>query len=98
MIEVEMTEIFEKWLKKLKDFRAKSKIEANIKRMQDGNLGSTRFLGEGIFEKKINYGPGYRLYFFNSGASLIILLCGGDKSTQKTDVTQAKKIRKELNE
>jgi putative addiction module killer protein len=98
MINVSQTNIFEKWIIKLKDRRAKAKIEASIDRMKRGNLGTVRFLGEGVFEKKINCGPGYRLYFTNDKENLILLLCGGDKSTQRADIKQAQEIRKELND
>ena len=98
MIAVSHTNIFAKWLKKLKDHQAKAKIMANIDRIKEGNLGVTRFLGEGVFEKKINYAGDYRLYFTNYHESLILLLCGGNKATQQADIKTAKKIRKELDE
>lgn len=90
------TEIFDKWLKKLKDKRAKAIIQVHINRLIEKKLGKVKSLGNSIFEKKINYGPGYRLYFINYKQNVIILLCGGDKSTQQDDIKQAKIIFKKL--
>lgn len=96
-MEILKTDSFDKWLKKLKDKKAKAIIQININRLIEENIGKTRSLGEGIHEKKINYGPGYRLYFINHNQSIIVLLCGGDKSTQQSDIKQAKIIAKEVN-
>jgi putative addiction module killer protein len=79
------------WFNALRDRRAKQKIEARIGRLRLGNLGQTRSVGEGVLELKIDFGPGYRVYFGQDGAELIILLCGGDKSTQNADIKQARK-------
>jgi putative addiction module killer protein len=68
----------------------------HIGRMIDGNFGNNRYVGEGIWEKKINYGSGYRLYYVQKGKSWILLLCGGGKSTQQADIKQAKQIKKGL--
>ncbi|MDR2428917.1 MAG: type II toxin-antitoxin system RelE/ParE family toxin [Candidatus Margulisbacteria bacterium] len=91
---VETTEIFDKWFVKLKDINVKAIVRKNIDRMIKGNLGEARFVGDGVFEKKIDYGAGYRLYFVNKNNSWIILLCGGDKSTQKRDIVKAKELKK----
>ena len=96
-MEVLKTDIFDKWLKKLKDKRAKAVIQVHINRLLENKLGKLRSLGKGVHEKKINYGPGYRLYLINRNKTLIVLLCGGDKSTQKDDIKQAKFIAKEIN-
>ena len=95
-IRITSTEVFEKWFDKLKDCRARSIIAAHINRIIEGNIGVVKPVGEGVFEKKIYYGPGYRLYFFNKGSSWIILLCGGDKSSQEKDIKLAKKLKKEV--
>lgn len=95
-MEILKTDIFDTWLKKLKDRKAKAIIQVNINRLVEENIGKVRSLGEGIHEKKIHYGPGYRLYFINHNHSLIILLCAGDKSTQQNDIKQAKIIAHEV--
>jgi putative addiction module killer protein len=81
---------FLRWLTTLRDQRAKQKIEARIGRVRLGNFGQARGVGEGVLELKVDYGPGYRVYFGQDGADLVILLCGGDKSTQNADIRQAK--------
>jgi len=96
-MEILKTDIFDKWLKKIKDKKAKAIIQVNINRPMEENIGKARSVGEGIHEKKINYGPGYRLYFINHNQNIIVLLCGGDKSTQQNDIKQAKLISKEIN-
>lgn len=81
---------FLEWLGKLKDRLAKQKIQARLTRIRLGNLGNTIFVGRGVRELKIDHGPGYRLYFGQDGEELVILLCGGDKSTQNEDIQKAK--------
>lgn len=90
------TDIFDKWLKKLKDKKATAIIQVHINRLIEGTLGKLKSIGGNIHEKKINYGPGYRLYFINYNQEMIILLCGGDKSTQQDDIQQSKSIAKEV--
>lgn len=90
------TDVFDQWLKKLKDREAKAIIQVHINRLVEDNLGKTRSLGEGVHEKKINYGPGYRLYFINHNQHVIVLLCAGSKSTQQYDIKQAKIIAQEV--
>jgi len=75
--------IFDEWLDSLRDRRAKAKIRARLDRVEDGNLGDSKSVGEGVFELRIDYGLGYRIYFGQEEIIIIILLCGGDKSTQK---------------
>ncbi|QLE50680.1 type II toxin-antitoxin system RelE/ParE family toxin [Nostoc sp. C057] len=87
--------IFDEWLDSLRDRRAKAKIRARIDRVEDGNLGDCKSVGEGVFELRIDYGPGYRIYFAQEGITIIILLCGGDKSTQKQDVDKAQEYWKD---
>ena len=94
MKETRRTRTFIKWLKKLKDRTGKFLIAERISRLRDGNLGDSGPVGEGVSELRIHYGPGYRVYFKDTGKEIIILLCGGDKTTQQTDITRAKKIVK----
>jgi putative addiction module killer protein len=96
MYDIETTEEFDLWLHGLRDINAKGFIVKRITIMSSGSLGETRSLGGGLFEAKIRYGPGYRLYFVNQGERIIVLLCGGDKSTQDRDITRAKELAKEL--
>ncbi|MCJ9754602.1 type II toxin-antitoxin system RelE/ParE family toxin [Neorhizobium sp. BETTINA12A] len=81
MIEVRKTAAFSKWFAELRDHNARMRIVTRIRRMEIGNLGDVKPVGEGISEARIAYGPGYRLYFIQQGQEIIILLCGGDKST-----------------
>lgn len=81
---------YEEWLDGLRDRTARAKIRTRINRLRLGNLGSCRPVGNGVHEIKIDCGPGYRVYFANDGAALVILLCGGDKSTQARDTATAK--------
>lgn len=90
------TDVFDKWLKKLKDQRAKAIIQVHLNRLIENKFGKIKTVGNGICEKKINYGPGYRIYFMRFDQNLIILLCGGDKSTQQDDIKQAKTLIKEV--
>ena len=80
---------FEEWLESLRDIRGRAKIRARIARARTGNLGKCEPVGEGVFELKIDFGPGYRVYFGQLGDVLVILLCGGDKSTQAKDIRAA---------
>ena len=86
------SDVFDRWLKRLRDLKAKAKIEARILRLSMGNPGDVKPVGRGISEMRIEYGPGYRVYYKQSGEELIILLCGGDKSTQQQDIAMALKI------
>ena len=95
---IQKTEYFDTWLIRLNDIRAKGKILARLKRAELGNLGDHKSLGEGVFEMRINYGPGYRLYFTRSKGVVIILLVGGDKSSQSKDIKKVKQIAKEIGE
>jgi len=95
-MEILKTDIFDKWLRKLKDKKARVIIQVHINRLIEDNLGKLRSVGNSIYEKKINYGPGYRLYFINHKHNLIILLCAGDKSTQRQDIKQAKMIAEKI--
>ena len=92
MVEVRQTTVFAGWLKSLKDDRTAATIARRVVRIQSGLLGDVRPVGEGISELRIDYGPGFRLYFVQRGKTLIVLLCGGDKSTQKADIARAKAL------
>ncbi|MFH0919717.1 MAG: type II toxin-antitoxin system RelE/ParE family toxin [Fibrobacterota bacterium] len=89
---IQKTEYFETWLRKLHDIRAKAKILAKLKRAELGNLGDHKSVGHSIFEMRIDYGPGYRLYFKKSKNVIIILLWDGDKSTQSSDIRKSEQI------
>jgi len=93
---VKTTQLFVEWLENLKDKQGRGIILKHIDRMKLGNFGKIKKIDGNVFEKKIYFGPGYRLYFFNKDERLIIILCGGDKSTQKQDIENAKILAKEL--
>ena len=88
---------FSQWLQNIRDRRARKIVIGRIERAAFGNVGQFRDLGQGLAEMKIDYGPGYRLYFVRRADELIILLCGGDKSSQNRDITLARKLAKEIN-
>jgi putative addiction module killer protein len=95
---IEKTDEFDKWLRKLKDLRAKAKILFRIQRIEnDEYFGECEPVGNGIRELKIDYAKGYRVYFKESGRKIIILLIGGDKTTQQRDIEKAKEILKRIN-
>ena len=95
MIELIRSATFDRWLSGLRDRRAVARIAARLDRMAAGNPGDVQPVREGVSELRINYGPGYRVYFIQRGPVLIILLCGGDKSTQSKDIRQAKVLAEE---
>ena len=96
MIEVRKTEVFSSWFNSLRDKRAKARIQARIDRVEVGHFGDVAPVGEGVSELRIFYGPGYRVYFVKRGLAVVILLSGGDKSTQNTDIIQAKELAKQI--
>ena len=96
IIEIRQTEQFIKWFVKLKDKRARAKIAIRIRRVSLGNLGDVKSVGGGISELRIDYGPGYRVYFTQRSRQLIILLAGGDKTTQASDIKKAKQLALEI--
>ncbi len=96
MFEIRETTAFAEWLSQLKDGRAKAKIAARIQRMTSGNFGDVAPVGGGVSELRIHYGPGYRVYFVQRGKELIILLCGGDKGSQRKDISLARQMEEEL--
>ncbi|MCL2382298.1 MAG: type II toxin-antitoxin system RelE/ParE family toxin [Treponema sp.] len=93
---IRSTTEFDKWFANLRDKRAKIRIDIRIKRLAEGNFGDVKPVGEGISEMRIHFGAGYRVYYKDTGKEIIILLCGGDKSTQEADIVRAKKIWREL--
>ena len=94
---IEKTFDFDKWLRKLKDLRAKAKILYRIQKIEsDGHFGDCEFVGDGIRELKIDYAKGYRVYFKEKEGKIILLLIGGDKSTQQKDIEKAKEIWKKI--
>lgn len=96
MIEVLQTDEFAKWLKRLKDAAARARILVRIQRLSlTENFGDAKPVGDGVFEMRIDYGPGYRLYYALRGSELVLLLIGGDKSSQQRDIAKAKKLNQE---
>ena len=92
MFEVRQTETYKKWFKTLKDRKARARIDIRIKRISLGNLGDVKSVGKGVFELRIDYGPGYRVYFVERDRIRIILLAGGKKSTQNKDIKKAQEL------
>lgn len=98
MVEIRQTEEFARWFKRLRDARAKTQIVRRIERFESGNPGDVAPIAEGVYEMRIHYGPGYRLYFTQQGNIWVLLLCGGDKSSQDRDIKQALQMARELNQ
>jgi putative addiction module killer protein len=98
MVEFRQTETFRKWRIRLKDERARALIASRLDRLAYGNAGDVKPVGQGISELRIDYGPGYRVYFQKRGNIIIILLCGGDKRTQAKDIQTAKRLAAEWSE
>jgi putative addiction module killer protein len=93
---IRQTEDFAKWLRKLRGQAAVARINIRIRRLQMGNPGDVKPVGEGVSEMRVDYGPGYRVYFHQRGETLVILLCSGDKRTQEKDIAKAKAMAKEV--
>lgn len=98
MIEIRKTEVFAKWLDGLRDLRARARIQARVERLAMGNPGDVSPVGEGVSELRLDYGPGYRVYYKKRGRRLIVLLAGGDKSTQAKDIKKAQRLARGLSE
>ena len=96
MIRIRQTPVFAKWFRGLRDARAFARIDARIARASEGQFGDVRPVGEGVSEMRIDYGPGYRLYFVRRGTEVIILLCGGDKASQARDIRRAVQLAEDL--
>ncbi|HTE35276.1 MAG TPA: type II toxin-antitoxin system RelE/ParE family toxin [Reyranella sp.] len=96
MVEVRQTDSYAKWYRSLRDQNAKARIDVRIRRVSLGNSGDVKSVGGGVRELRINYGPGYRVYFVQHGDVLVILLCGGDKRTQAKDIEAANRMAKTI--
>lgn len=96
MYEILQTKVYEGWFEGLRDLNAQLRIGARIRRVSLGNFGDVKAVGEGISELRVPYGPGYRVYFVQQGMTVIVLLAGGDKSSQKRDIERAKELARGL--
>jgi len=95
-MEIRQTDRYAAWFANLRDLRARARIDVRIRRLSLGNPGDVKPVGGGVSELRLSYGPGYRIYFVEHGSDLIILLAGGDKSTQKKDIAEALRLASEL--
>ena len=98
MFEIRKTDLFSEWLDGLRDIQARARVQARVERLALGNPGDVQPVGEGVSELRIHYGPGYRVYFKQRGREVIILLAGGDKSTQAKDIRTALRLARNLSE
>jgi len=98
VIEIRKTVLFAQWLDDLRDLQARARVQARIERLAVGNPGDVEPVGQGVSELRINYGPGYRVYFKKRGQALIILLAAGDKTTQAKDIKAALRLARNLSE
>jgi putative addiction module killer protein len=96
MIEIRKTDVFALWLDRLRDIHARARVQARIERLAAGNAGDVKPVGEGVSELRIDYGPGYRVYFTKRGCEVVILLAGGDKRTQAGDIKAALRLARKL--
>lgn len=96
MFEIRKTQTFALWLDGLRDIRARARIQVRVERLATGNAGDVRPVGEGVSEMRIDYGPGYRVYFTKRGREVMVLLAGGDKRTQATDIKTALRLAHNL--
>ena len=96
MIEIRQTEVYARWFRGLRDRQARARIDNRIRRLSLGNPGDVRPVGEGVSEIRIDYGPGYRVYFVRRGEALIVLLAGGDKGSQERDIRRALELARGL--
>lgn len=94
--QLQSTDIFDQWLRRLQDRKGRARILARLESAQLGNLGDVRSVGEGVREMRVHIGPGYRVYFAQRGRVLLLLLCGGDKSTQARDLAKARRVLRDL--
>ena len=96
MVEIRKTALYVQWFESLRDRRVKARVDVRVFRLAHGNPGQHRVLTDGVVELKIDYGPGYRVYFTRRGAELVLLLAGGDKSSQQQDIEAAIRLAKEI--
>lgn len=96
MIEIRQTEVYARWFRRLRDRQAKVRIDSRIRRLSLGNPGDVRPVGQGVSEIRIDYGPGYRVYFVRQGETLVVLLAGGDKDSQDRDIRRALELARGL--
>lgn len=98
MVQIQQTDAYARWFAGLRDRVARARIDIRIRRLSLGNTGDAKSVGDGVSELRIDHGPGYRVYFVQRGDVLIVLLAGGDKSTQDKDIKQAKALARDLKE
>jgi putative addiction module killer protein len=98
MVEIRQTEVYSSWFGTLRDRTGKARIDIRIRRLSLGNPGDVKPVGEGVSELRIDYGPGYRVYFLRRGRSVVVLLAGGDKQSQAGDIKKALELAKSLKE
>jgi putative addiction module killer protein len=96
MYQLQSTDVFDQWLRRLQDRKGRARILARLESAQLGNLGDVRAVGNGVREMRVHIGPGYRVYFAERGRVLLLLLCGGSKSTQARDIAKARNILRDL--
>ncbi len=96
MVDVRKTEVYARWLDGLRDVRARARVLVRVERLAAGNPGDMRPVGEGVSELRIDYGPGYRVYFKRQGGTIVVLLAGGDKRTQGRDIETALRLARNL--
>lgn len=96
MIEIRKTALFAEWLDGLRDLRARARVQVRIERLASGLVGDVKPVGEGVSELRVDYGPGYRVYFTKRGGAVVILLAGGDKRTQAADIRTAQRLARNL--
>lgn len=96
MTELRKTDNFARWLNELRDIRARAKVQARLERLALGNPGDVRPIGDGVSELRVDYGPGYRVYYKTIGREVVILLAGGDKSSQSKDIKNALRLARNL--
>jgi putative addiction module killer protein len=96
MVDIKKTDVYARWLDDLRDTRARARVLARVERLAAGNPGDVKSVGEGVSEMRIDYGPGYRVYFTRRGNEIVILLAGGDKSTQDADIKTAQGLSRNL--
>lgn len=95
VVEIVESATFKSWVSNLRDRQAVARINARLRRVSLGNFGDTNWVGDGIYELRIHYGPGYRVYFLRERTTLVVLLCGGDKDSQRRDIERARQLARE---